>query len=155
MFQHNLPELCEHLEMENIQPKQYVYEWFMTLFTRALGLTLLTRVWDFYFLDGISVLFQTSIGKSLTSDTNDRVTLISSSFSPQLKINFNLSVALLRILEKHLIDQEFEGLMKVLKNVSDYVTDEEEMVTYMYDVSFPKWVYDELPKLESEFLKQI
>lgn len=45
--------------------------------------------------------------------------------------------------------------MKVLKNVSDYVTDEEELVTYMYDVSFPKWVYDELPKLESEFLKQI
>ena len=43
--------------MENIQPKQYVYEWFMTLFTRALGLTLLTRVWDLYFLDGISVLF--------------------------------------------------------------------------------------------------
>ena len=69
------------------------------------------------------------------------------------KINFNLCVALLRILEKHLIEQDFEGLMKVLKNVSDFVTDEEELVTFMYDVSFPKWVYDELPKLESEFLK--
>lgn len=62
---------------------------------------------------------------------------------------------MLRILEKNLIEEDFEGIMKVLKNVSDYVTDEEEMVTLMYDVSFPKWVYDELPKLESEFLKQI
>jgi hypothetical protein len=24
----------------------------------------------------------------------------------------------------------------------------------MYDVSFPKWVYDEIPLLESEFFKQ-
>lgn len=63
VFQHNLPDLCEHLEMENIQPKQYVYEWFMTLFTRALNLSLVSRVWDFYFLDGIFVLFQTAIGK--------------------------------------------------------------------------------------------
>ena len=45
--------------------------------------------------------------------------------------------------------------MKVMKNVSDYVTDEEELVAFIYDVSFPKWVYDEIPKLESEFLKQI
>ena len=63
VLQHNLPDLCEHLEMENIQPKQYVYEWFMTLFTRALNLSLVSRVWDFYFLDGIFVLYQTSIGK--------------------------------------------------------------------------------------------
>lgn len=45
--------------------------------------------------------------------------------------------------------------MKVLKNVQDYVSDEEELVGYIYDVSFPKWVYDEIPKLETEFLKQI
>lgn len=45
--------------------------------------------------------------------------------------------------------------MKIMKNVPDYVGDEEELVTYIYDVSFPKWVYDEIPKLESEFLKTI
>lgn len=54
-----------------------------------------------------------------------------------------------------MIDQDFEGIMKTMKNVADFVTDEEELVTYIYDVSFPKWVYDEIPKLESEFLKQI
>lgn len=62
MFTHNLPDLCEHLEMENIQPRQYVYEWFMTLFTRALNLSIVSRVWDFYFLDGLFVLYQTAIG---------------------------------------------------------------------------------------------
>jgi hypothetical protein len=61
----------------------------------------------------------------------------------------------LRILEKPLLDSDFEGIMKILKNVSDYVNDEEELVSYIYDVSYPKWIYDELPKLEFEFLKQI
>jgi hypothetical protein len=64
VLQHNLPELCEHLETENIMPKQYVYEWFMTLFTRALKVELVSRVLDLYFLDGIFVLYQTAIGKS-------------------------------------------------------------------------------------------
>jgi hypothetical protein len=81
-------------------------------------------VWDFYFLDGIFVLYQTAI-------------------------------AILRILEKHLLDTDFEGIMTIMKKVADYVEDEEELVNYIYDVSFPKWVYDEIPKLESEFLKTI
>ncbi len=96
----------------------------MTLFTRALNLSLVSRVWDFYFLDGIFVLYQTAI-------------------------------AILRILEKHLLDTDFEGIMTIMKKVADYVEDEEELVNYIYDVSFPKWVYDEIPKLESEFLKTI
>jgi hypothetical protein len=50
---------------------------------------------------------------------------------------------------------DFEGIMKILKNVADHITDEEELVAYIYDVSFPKWIYDEIPKLESEFLKTI
>jgi hypothetical protein len=29
----------------------------MTIFTRALNLTLVSRVWDLYFLDGIFILF--------------------------------------------------------------------------------------------------
>jgi hypothetical protein len=54
-----------------------------------------------------------------------------------------------------LLEVDFEGIMKILKGVADFVTEEEMLVTYIYDVSFPKWVYDEIPKLESEFLKQI
>lgn len=106
-----------------------MYEWFMTMFSRCLNLSLVSRVWDLYFLDGIFVLYQTSIGN-----------------------NFYLTnVAILRVLEKSLLEQEFEGIMQVLKNVTEYVTDEEQFVGFIYDVTFPKWVYDEIPQLESEF----
>jgi hypothetical protein len=87
VFAYNLPELCEHFELENIQPKVYLYEWFMTLFTRAFDLRIVTRVWDFYFLDGIFVLFQTAI-------------------------------AILRMLEDKMIDEEFDEILPILQNVS-------------------------------------
>jgi hypothetical protein len=60
-------------------------------------------------------------------------------------------LAILRILEKALLEEDFEGIMRIMKNVPEYVTDEEQLVTYIYDVSFPKWVYDEIPQLETEF----
>jgi hypothetical protein len=62
VFAYNLPELCEHFELEGIHPQKYIFEWFMTLFTRVfkdVGIT--KRIWDFYFLDGIFVLVQTAI----------------------------------------------------------------------------------------------
>ena len=97
----------------------------MTLFTRAFDLRIVTRVWDFYFLDGIFVLFQTAI-------------------------------AILRMLEDKMIDGEFDEILPILQNVSQHITedDEDEFVKLMYDVSFPKWVYEEIPLLESEFFKQ-
>jgi len=52
-----------------------------------------------------------------------------------------------------LLEVDFEGIMKILKSVADQINDEEELVAFIYDVSFPKWVYDEIPKLESDFLK--
>jgi len=39
------------------------------------------------------------------------------------------------------------------KKIGDDAQIEALMVKYMYDVSFPKWVYDEIPLLESEFFK--
>lgn len=63
VFAYNLPELCEHFELEKIQPRQYLYQWFMTVFSRTFGVKLVTRVWDLYLLDGVIVLFQAAIGK--------------------------------------------------------------------------------------------
>jgi len=96
----------------------------MTLFTRALNLSMVSRVWDLYFLDGIFVLYQTSIGIYFR--------------------NLN-HIAILRTLQSVLLEQEFEGILMILKNVPEYVTDEEQFVGFIYDVSFPKWVYDEIP----------
>ena len=61
LFQINLPDLCDHFEMEEIKPRQYVYKWVMTLFSTTLPLRVVSHVWDLYFLDGIFILYQTSI----------------------------------------------------------------------------------------------
>ena len=47
--------------MEEIKPRQYVYKWIMTLFATTLPLKLVAHVWDLYFLDGIFILYQTTI----------------------------------------------------------------------------------------------
>ena len=65
----------------------------------------------------------------------------------------NVFIAILRILQKQLLEADFEGIMRILRTVPEYVTDEEQLAGYIYEVSFPKWVYDEIPQLESEFLK--
>jgi hypothetical protein len=53
------------------------------------------------------------------------------------------------------LNEDFEGIMRILKNIPEMVKEEEHLVTYIYDVSFPKWVYEEIPQLESEFQKEI
>jgi hypothetical protein len=96
----------------------------MTMFSRALNINLVSRVWDFYFLDGIFVLFQTAIGKNHF---------------------FSLFKAILRTLQTDLLSEDFEGILRILKSVPDLVTNEEQFVTFIYDVSFPKWLYEEIP----------
>ena len=97
----------------------------MTLFTRAFDLKLVTRVWDFYFLDGIFVLFKTAI-------------------------------AILYMLEDQMIDGEMDEILPVLQHVSEYIKEDDEVkfVRTMHSVSFPDWVFVEIPLLESEFFKQ-
>ena len=63
VFQHNLPALCEHFEYENILPKSYIFDWFMTLYTRALNIDLVSHVWDLYLLDGVYIIYQTASGR--------------------------------------------------------------------------------------------
>jgi len=108
--------------MEEIKPRQYVYKWIMTLFSRTLPLKLASHVWDLYFLDGIFILYQTSI-------------------------------AILRILKPKLMEEEFEGIMHILQNVPEHITedDEDKLVDGIFNMVYPQWVYDEIPKLETEY----
>lgn len=121
LLQINLPDLCDHFEMEEIKPRQYVYKWFMTLFTTTLPLKVVSRVWDLYFLDGIFILYQTSI-------------------------------AILRLLRKKLLNEDMEGILHILQNVSKYITedDEEKLVDSIFNMVYPQWVYEEIPKLETD-----
>jgi hypothetical protein len=54
--------------MEEIKPKQYVYKWIMTIFATSLPLRILSHVWDLYFLDGIFILYQTSLNEDSVND---------------------------------------------------------------------------------------
>lgn len=104
----------------------------MTLFTRAFDLKLVTRIWDFYFIEGINMLFKTAIGKcSFASD----------------------STATLTMLEKELIDREFDEILMILQRVSNFICeeDEDDFVKAIHNVAFPSWVIQEIPLLESEF----
>ena len=60
------------------------------------------------------------------------------------------------MLEKELIDREFDEILPILQRVSDYICedDEDEFVAAIQKVAFPNWVDDEIPLLESEFFKQ-
>ena len=43
---------------------------------------------------------------------------------------------------------------EILKKIGSLKDVEQLLIGYMHDVSFPKWVYEEIPLLESEFFKQ-
>jgi len=93
----------------------------MTLFTTTLPLKVVSRVWDLYFLDGIFILYQTSI-------------------------------AILRLLRKKLLNEDMEGILHILQNVSKCITedDEEKLVDSIFNMVYPQWVYEEIPKLETD-----
>ena len=44
----------------------YVLEWFITLYTKALDLDIVSRVWDLFFLYGSIVIYKTGIGNLIS-----------------------------------------------------------------------------------------
>ena len=69
----NLQELCFHFEDEGLQPNLYLYEWFMSLFSKTLNVDITCRVWDLILLEGIHILYKTAIAifKTLQDDLLD------------------------------------------------------------------------------------
>jgi len=89
------------------------------MFSRSLPLRIVSHVWDLYFLDGIFILYQTSI-------------------------------AILRLLRPKLLQEDMEGILYMLQNVENYITEEDEdkLVECIFNLVYPQWVYEEIPKLE-------
>jgi len=61
IFENNLPVVCDHFERENMQPKMYLFEWIITLYTNTLNLDVASRVWDLFLIDGDMILYKTAI----------------------------------------------------------------------------------------------
>ena len=56
-----IPDLCEYFEEEKIDPRNYIYEWIMTIYTRALPINVTKKIWDLYFIDGFPWLFRAAL----------------------------------------------------------------------------------------------
>lgn len=116
---YNLQDLCFHFEDEGVQPNLYLYEWFMSLFSKALNVDIACRVWDLIFLDGLHILYKTAI-------------------------------AILAMLQPALLESEFDEIMQILKSTHERITDEEEFIAQIKEVSIPEWIESELPWLEGD-----
>jgi len=100
----------------------------MTLFTWIFNdLGIRRRIWDFYFLDGIFVLFKTAIALlGILSDINPALWGETEDILPALQ----------------------NAGAEILNKIGSPGEVEQLLVKYMYDVSLPKWVYHEIPLLE-------
>jgi hypothetical protein len=65
---------------------------------------------------------------------------------------FKASVAILKCLEKKLINSEFEEIMKILKNIQNIQFDEDDFIEIMEECNVPEWIYFELQKLNDEYI---
>mgnify|MGYP000072881744 CR=1 FL=1 len=61
LLKNNLPDLCDHLDCNNVQPNMYLMEWFLTLYTRPLTQEVASRIWDLAFYYGPVVLFKAGV----------------------------------------------------------------------------------------------
>lgn len=122
IFGYNLQDLCFHFEDEGIQPNLYLYEWFMSLFAKALNMDIVCRVWDLIFLDGMSILYKTAIVILSTLEEQ----LMESEFDEIMQILRNTS---------NLITDEDEFIDAVVKT----------SLPHWIDVELPILEKDQLP----------
>ncbi|KAJ3365699.1 hypothetical protein GGF31_008453 [Allomyces arbusculus] len=55
------PGLAAHFDRIGLRPEFFLYEWFLSLFSKPLPLDMAARVWDLYFLDGDAALFRIAV----------------------------------------------------------------------------------------------
>lgn len=61
LFNFYLPGLYNHFESLEISADMYCYDWMITIFTRALSLDVVSRVWDNFLDVGPVFLFRTGL----------------------------------------------------------------------------------------------
>ncbi len=62
VFASQLPQLHAHFTKEDVAANMYVYDWLLTIFSRALPLDISARIMDNYLLNGSVFLFRTALG---------------------------------------------------------------------------------------------
>jgi hypothetical protein len=58
MLQENIPELHKHFAAHAFHTSMYCSSWFLTLFTTALPLPLVCRIFDIFLNEGFEIVFR-------------------------------------------------------------------------------------------------
>lgn len=82
-----LPNLWSHMSGEGIRPSMFATEWIMTMYSRGFSFDLVTQVWDIFLAEG------------------------------QFKIVYRVCLAILKYVEKELLECPFEHIMSVLREL--------------------------------------
>jgi hypothetical protein len=120
IFYLNLPDLCSHFELNEIQPKNYFHIWNKTLFSKCFNVDLVMRIIDVYVIEGEIAIFKAAIA-----------------------ILKELENELLNIEGK-------EEILNILINNCDcngnciVNINEEKVIKNMNNVKFHKWIKDEI-----------
>ncbi|CAB4021632.1 USP6 N-terminal [Paramuricea clavata] len=62
LLSQKMPRLYRHLKENGIDPLLYITPWFMALYTSLPCWDSVLTIWDLLLLEGVSVIFQTSLG---------------------------------------------------------------------------------------------
>jgi len=62
MLAQNLPALQAHFSKLNISDEHYLFDWYLTLFTKTLNIATAARIWDGVLLEGHIFIHMATIG---------------------------------------------------------------------------------------------
>ncbi|XP_008480143.2 TBC1 domain family member 12-like [Diaphorina citri] len=62
LFKYNLPKLHRHFHSCGLTPDLYLLDWIYTLFSKAMGLDLVCKIWDLVMRDGEVFIFRAALG---------------------------------------------------------------------------------------------
>lgn len=70
LFVEYLPAIHGHFQALGVESDLFLFDWFVTLFSRALPLEVASRIWDVYFLQGEILLFKAALAVLQTIEAN-------------------------------------------------------------------------------------
>jgi len=62
IFSQRLPQLHAHFKSLGISPEQFLLDWFMTIFSKSMPITVATRIWDAFLNEGEVFLYRAALG---------------------------------------------------------------------------------------------
>lgn len=70
-----------------------------------------------------------------------------------VQIIYKTAIAILSTLEEELLESDFEGIMRILRDTSNLITDEDDFILNgVLKITLPQWIDLELPLLEKDQL---